>query len=224
MPRQSLIILVLPIAAALALRVYLFQPLVAPPLPTRTAAHPVLYAEPAFRSLESSPTARPAKPWLTDLAAYQAENGGRWIVGRSPRPCLSEAEAIAAARADAVDAIVSLGNSPWVRAHLAADARNGQFQEDFQTQRFNRPYGTVWTAAVLMDVSEPLLAANIRRYQWEIGLRESRIWVARVFATVAFVAGWVVFAVLNALTRGYFTRPLWFTAVAINVAALVLLV
>jgi hypothetical protein len=225
MSARWIIVLALPIAAAAALRVYLFRPL-APPPPATATVHTVLYAEPALRSLESGGTARPTKPWLTDLAAYQAQTGGRWIVGHSPRPCLTEAEAIVAARADAAEPIVALADSysPWIRGCLAADVRAGQFQLDCQTERFDRPYGTVWTASVLMDVCEPVLAGNIRLYQWDVYERESRIWLARAGAAAAFAAGWLFFVVFNTLTKGYFTRPLWFTAAAVNVAALVLLV
>jgi hypothetical protein len=226
MPRW-IIPFVLPIAAAVALRLCLFHPPPAPPPPiARANFHPVLYAEAALRSLEPRSTTRPSKLWATDLPAYESQNGGAFVVGRSPRPCLSEAEAIAAARADTVQTIDALAHSysPWLRAHLAADVRAGQFEMDRQTQRFDRPYGTVWTASVLMNVFDDFIRRDLAIHQWNMYEHESALRLVRIAATVVFIAGWLFFAIFNSLTKGYLTRPLWLTAMAINAAALVLLV
>ncbi len=169
------------------------------------------------------------KPWVEDLAAFrtEAENTGRsFLVACSPGLWGTRREAEEQAlRAAAAGLQLDLGrriqrharrmpDPNWLRgeiesalrgAYSLADGRNTvSLVADQFTQRFHRPYGEVWRAAVLIDkppeVLEPLAVDLAHRLA-----TQQNAWVR----TTLSIAGLVIlilvlYLLLNAATRGYY--------------------
>ena len=201
--------------------------------PWQTASLPIADtrdAGSALRSLDATAATRPSRAWLDDFATFSSNHPGTWIVGRCHEPCLSEAEAQQSARADAADAVCAL-LSPRLAAvggagslgRLTAGIQAGQLQVDCLTERFDRPYGTVWSASVLLDASPqrlgPLLASSERVWR-ELQNRA----ILMHIAALAFVAAvGLMYIFLNAVTKGYFTTRLRLVAVTFAAAVIIIL-
>ena len=54
----------------------------------------------------------------------------------------------------------------------------GELASDDLAERFDRPYGTVWTETVLLDASPAKLDTLVDRYRGELGAR--RVWMTAV--------------------------------------------
>jgi hypothetical protein len=187
-----------------------------------------------FRSLEegNSGAARPGKPWLDNFAGFVADHPGSWVVGRSHDPCLSEAEAAQAARADATAEFFSLISSRLhnslnenaLRRRLEADIAAGKLQADQLVERFDRPYGAVWAESVLLDASPKRLEPLIAGYERTFRDQQRRLHIWRAAAVGSAAVAWVLYLFLNSATRGYFTIRLRIAAALVTVAAIVLFI
>jgi hypothetical protein len=186
-----------------------------------------------LRSLDSDSHAKPSKPWIEDFDEFAKAHPGRWIVGRSARPCTSQAEANETARADAtreVDNLVrkivasSYSNNDWLARRVDQDVQAGELQSDSATEQFLRPYGTIWIGSVLVDASPQRLDSLIKRYAREAQDRTLRASKMRSVAAAFALAAWLGYFVLNGLTKGYFTTGLRFAAAMMTAAVIVFLV
>jgi hypothetical protein len=178
------------------------------------------------------------KPWADDFAAFTNANPGRpWAVGRAGRPWGSQAEASADALASAAEALV-----PVVRGRLKESRRESAFDEgrlrqvileDLQTgrlvadrfsQRFARPYGDVWSEAVLVDAAPDKLKAIAERYGREARGRDAR--KARTFGIGGglLIVLSLLYLSLNAFTKGYFTWRLRAVTLLLGVVGMLVLV
>jgi hypothetical protein len=169
----------------------------------------------ALRSLSGS--AQPTKAWIADFAAFAASHPGHWIVGHCAQPCLSEAEAEQTAQADAANRVFEIlqnqwragyFNQQWLHDRLLADIGAGALADDELSERFDRPYGTVWTDTVLLDASPAKLDPLADRYRAELQARHQR--TAKLqFAALALAGSvWMAYLLVNTITKGYFTLRL----------------
>jgi hypothetical protein len=185
-----------------------------------------------FRSLDdvNGPTTRPAKPWLADFTGFASEHPGNWIIGRSHEPCLSEAEAQRAARADATEAayaflpqrIRDASDRDELKKSVLSAIAEGGLETDQLVERFDRPYGTVWAESVLLDVSPGKVDSLVAGYERLMLERQRRLSVLRLGASALVAAAWLMYIFLNAVTKGYFTTQLRLGAAAVTAVALVL--
>jgi hypothetical protein len=160
----------------------------------------------------ASVTRAESKPWVDDFPTFAStRDGARWIVGRSAFPCPSEAEALEAASRDAREQLITrlrplLGQPSdgaselWLQRRLARHL----VIVDRSVSRVHRPYGDVWTEAVLVDAPPDLLSRLTREYEdWRNDRhRTTRGAVASVFGLS--IAILLIYTVLNAVTKGYF--------------------
>ena len=174
------------------------------------------------------------KPWADDFPAFTNANPGRpWAVGRTGRPWGSQAEASADALASAAEALVpvvrgrlkgsrrkSASDEGRLRQVILDDLQTGRLVADRFTQRFARPYGDVWSEAVLVDAAPDKLKSIAERYGREARGRE--VHKARAFAAGGgLVVGLsVLYLFLNAFTKGYFTWRLRAVTLLLAVAGL----
>lgn len=147
------------------------------------------------------------KAWVDDWAAYLNDHPQQLLIrGQSQRDCLTPAEAETAALRDAVAQLGLPLDSPIkVEALLQP---TGAVQDRY-VAKFERPYGTIWQAWVLVDRSPKKLAglresvtkqtvAAVRRAQHHHLLRLG--WV-----TASGVGLLALYFAANSATRGYFT-------------------
>lgn len=159
--------------------------------------------------------------WVDDLASYAADNPGDWLVAASARICLTPAEARndanRQAAAELADRAIQVfgGDRAWgepMRPRLASVAlqeiASGQCVADRFLQRFHRPYGDVWSEAVLIDARQTNLSDIAARAQVDL-LRDraSRHHHMRGVAAV-LVLILLTYFFLNMITRHYFTARL----------------
>jgi hypothetical protein len=194
------------------------------------AAEPTPDAAAALRSLSGA--TRPTKPWIDDIAGFSSSHPGRWIVGRCARPCLSQAEAEESARSDAARAVYAIalerigpgrGDRKWLAGRVLADVRAGELAADDLVERFDRPYGTVWTETVLLDASPAKLDPLVDRYRGELPARRAWMTAIQFGAAALILSVWSAYLLLNMITKGYFTLRLRLLAATMTAVALVVL-
>ncbi len=184
----------------------------------------------ALRALEPANVIPASKKWADDLQGFAQSNPGQWIVGHCEQPCLSEAEAIKVATDDAVRAAypkvredlgISLTDANWLRRRIAKDIEAGQLQADSFVEKFERPYGTLWTDSILLDLSPKALDPLVQHYREEIAARRAHFGIAIVISFAVTAGAWIVCLILNVLTRGYFATRLRFAAAVVTLVAIV---
>jgi hypothetical protein len=180
-----------------------------------------------------SAATQPSKLWAVDFAAYASTHPGRWAVGHCAEPCLSEAEAGREARADAAKIVwpmvagrlgLASSDANWVHERVATDVAAGRFDADTLAERFARPYGTVWTESVLLDVSAGRIDAVVNSYRDELSDSRNRQATVRQVVVVSMFGAWVAYLLLNTVTKGYFTTRLRLAAGVVTAVGVALLV
>lgn len=176
------------------------------------------------------------KPWVDDFGAFVSRHPThQWLVGRSQEACTSRQEAqeqairTAAAKLRPYVADRLNRRTNWVLllsggvdmqalpGRIEAHLREGQMVTDRFTQSFARPVGDVWREAVLVDVSRRNIDRLVGRVTVEAtSQRTSLLQTVLSIGGLVVVLG-LVYAFLNAATKGYYA---W----AIRVAVAVLLV
>ena len=179
---------------------------------------------------------KPDRSWVTDSAAFLNRTDARhvWIVGKSVGPCVSATEATAQACRDAAREILPRLDSMWItrrnlsvqereiiRGRLEADLILGRLVTDRSVSRVQKPYGELWSAAVLVDASPNQLGPLASQY--EAALRDRRVSFAqRVAASIGIFAVILgLYWLVNGVTKGYFRGRLrWGAAATLLLAAL----
>lgn len=173
-----------------------------------------------------------AKLWvIDDLAFRNARPDRQWIIGRSDRPATSDMEAAESARADAARQLYPIvvsrlhawrSDQAWLRDRVNEAVRAGRFDSDAFVERFDRPYGSVYAGSVLLDASADRIAPFARDAARELAARHRHVGIRMALAGALLIATWLACALLNSLTRGYFTTRLGVIAAAITVGILLL--
>jgi hypothetical protein len=154
------------------------------------------------------------KSWATDLPAFlNANPHEQWIVGHSTQPALSADEAETSALNDAAE---QLGErlKPFAvdRGNLVLRLHRADLVVDRQIDATERPYGTIWKAAVLIDASpgkiDPI-TSQLRRASMQ---HHARAAAAFAGATVWFAIVCLGYLLFNRLSRGYFRGRLIFAS------------
>lgn len=175
------------------------------------------------------------KPWLSNFAAFVGRTPGRWIVAHSDknRPASALADAARDARAAAAAELTPLVVARFapseryddrdvrrlVERHLLSD----RLVVDRFPQKFERPYGSLFREAVLVDASDNRLSELALEMRATLAAeRRSRIGGLASAAAVLLVT-YALYRFANAFTRGYFTWSLR-TAAAVAAAGAVVLV
>ena len=172
------------------------------------------------------------KPWVGDDVAFRNAHADRqWIVGRSDRPATSESDAMGSARADAARQLAAIvrsrvhgwiGDPRWLQARVEADVEGGRLDADTFVERFDRPYGTVYSGAVLLDASADRIEPVVRAARAELAARHRRAGMHAALAGTLLIFTWIGYALLNSVTRGYLTTRLRAIAAAVTIGILIL--
>jgi hypothetical protein len=175
----------------------------------------------------------PNKLWAHDFAAFVTAHSGQWVVGRCQEPCLSEAEAARDAHSDAARFVWPIvlsrfsaipADSEWLRARIAADVAAGRLDADTLAEKFERPYGAVWTESVLLDVSPARIDSLLNSYKSDRRMSQRHLAKDHEMLLIAVVGSWLAYLFLNAVTKGYFTMRLRLAAAMVTALGVALLV
>lgn len=158
------------------------------------------------------------KLWVDDWTGYVNQNSSqRWLRGESQRSCLSESEADEEARKAAAKELLPLVRSQ-LSGHSIDDStaliqieralQQGVAVSQKHVKRFDRPYGKIWQAWVLIDCSENSLKQLTTQVDaaYRNAIKQQR-WHNRITAawTVSLLVGISgLYFATNAATRGYF--------------------
>jgi hypothetical protein len=156
--------------------------------------------------------ARSDKRWAQEPAEFLSEaREKQWVIGRSTTPCLSSGEATQQACRDGARQVAMLlypvthsGERQWASEQLYAELTRGEMVRDRSVTRVVKPYGELWSAMILVDASPGRLRAIAAEHVRAQEMRQrtsARQWMA--FAGL-FASILAIYAVLNALTKGYF--------------------
>ena len=163
----------------------------------------------------------------------------KWIIVQSKTPSPTADEASDRARAAAIDRLAEVvrarivrkhhvnGRLPedWLRQRLEAELIHGRFVADRFAQKFERPYGPVWTEAMLVDASDsPQMREFCSNLVDARSLEQGRRRNAFLSAGALLLVVYALYRVANGFTRGYFTWSLRTAAAAAAAGAVVLIV
>ena len=166
------------------------------------------------------------KPWAADWSAFTNQTRGEVLVGQSTSPCTSAAEAESAAKRAAAGALIPLVRQRLAQAYGGRRVLNDRVLSDIIdsnlntrglvrdrfVQRYTRPYGEVWFAAVLVDASSAKVDGIMREsmHQAERRIQRGVGVVLAFFLLLALTT--IAYVLLNWLTKGYFVWRLRFAA------------
>ena len=168
-----------------------------------------------------------SRAWLSDFSAFaNSHQRQTWTVTHSRRACTSSSEARAAAESDARDAVTDLlrqqlilhSHRPlneWQLDQAASRPINVQsLIADRFVQHFHRPYGELWSEAILLDVSPQRLGPLVNDRLAAIGRQDMRAGRTVGAVVIVLVVILLLYLFLNAITKSYFTGRLRAGAVA----------
>jgi hypothetical protein len=163
-----------------------------------------------------------AKLWMTDFPTYVNDHPtGHWIVGQTTEPALSAEEAESMAQADAAEKIAGLLNCGGEnKGMIVASLEQNDWIVDQQIDSTQRPYATIWRAAILIDATPQKLDDLSRQIQ-----SVSRRQHLRAAFVIAASSAWLTvvglcYLLINWLTRGYFRFRLVLTSVILIVVGI----
>ena len=229
--RASILVLILAIGGAAVARVISVMHFHADGFHTHGRASNAGDFGSAMRQISGTNSAS-AKPWALDELAFRNAHGGRtWVIGRSNRPAMSDEEAIESAHLDAARALYPVirsrlqawpGDRQWLESRIEAQINAGRLDADTCVERFDRPYGSVYAASVLLDASADRMDAPLRELQFALMTRHRWAGIHIAIAGAMLILIWLGYALLNSITRGYVTARLRWIAAGITVGVLLL--
>ena len=176
------------------------------------------------------------KPWVENLSVFLMNRrmDGRFILAKSTESCMTEAEANNQAVQNACAQVADMlgQNSPrrsgvpisFARPVNSADILEGGFILDRFVQSFEGTAGRIWRQALLIDASAEKLKKLAQRKA--VVARNRRSTWARMFFSIIglIVLITVVYAFLNAATKGYYTWSLRIAGVVFALVVIILLI
>jgi len=176
------------------------------------------------------------KPWVENLSVFLMNRrmDGRFIIAKSTESCMTEAEANNQAVQNACAQVADMlgQNSPrrsgvpisFARPVNSADILEGGFILDRFVQSFEGTAGRIWRQALLIDASAEKLKKLAQRKA--VVARDRRLTWARMFFSIIglIVLITVVYAFLNAATKGYYTWSLRIAGVVFALVVIILLI
>jgi len=173
------------------------------------------------------------KPWVENLSGFLMNRrmDGRFIIAKSTESCMTEAEANNQAVQNACAQVADMlgQNSPrrsgvpisFARPVNSADILEGGFILDRFVQSFEGAAGKIWRQALLIDASAGKLK-NLAQRKAVVARNRRSTWARMFFSIIGLIVLiTVVYAFLNAATKGYYV---WSLRVAGFVFALVVII
>ncbi len=184
-------------------------------------------------------------PWVEDPARFAKEfRGGHWMLAYSEgthtsheearRAAINAAAEILIGQADARVSQMSQGDihrfaqkresdPDWLRDRIADELASRNHATDQFTQRFDRPYGTVWREAILIDAEPGMMDRITDSLVGSLDAQASHhraTWFS-YFALGGLILG--TYVLLNTATKGYYAMSLGLVAAAGLIGAIFLM-
>ena len=174
------------------------------------------------------------KPWVEDFSGFlNTRPNSRFIIAKSAESCMNEAEANHQAVQNACTQVADMiGQTLPRRSGVpvsfdkpvnSSDILNGEFILDRFVQSFDGSAGKIWRQALLVDVSTDNLKKLAQRKAVIAQARKTGF--ARMFFSIVglVVLITVVYAFLNAATKGYYVWSLRIAGIIFALVVIILL-
>jgi hypothetical protein len=174
------------------------------------------------------------KPWVDDFSGFlNTRPNSRFIIAKSAESCMTEAEANQQAVQNACTLVAdmlgqtSLGISgvpvSFAQAVNSADILDGNFILDRFVQSFEGTAGKIWRQALLVDASAEKLK-NLAQRKAIIARARKKSFAGMFFSIIGLIVLiTVVYAFLNAATKGYYAWSLRIAGVVFALVVIILL-
>jgi hypothetical protein len=175
------------------------------------------------------------KPWVEDFAGFlNTKPDSRFIIAKSADSCLTETEANHQALDNACTHVAQMLRessgrlsgtpTPFAQPVNSTDIRQGDLILDQFVQSFKGTAGKIWRQALLIDASAEKLAELARRKA--VMARARKMSWTRMFLSVVglLVLITIVYAFLNAATKGYYAWSLRVAGIVLALIVIILLV
>ncbi len=174
------------------------------------------------------------KPWVEDFSGFlNTRPNSRFVIAKSAESCMTEAEANQQAVQNACTQVADmLGHASPRRSGVpvsfakpanSTDILEGNFILDRFVQSFEGTAGKIWRQALLVDASAKKLKNLAQRKA--IIARARKTGFARMFFSIfgLIVLITVVYAFLNAATKGYYVWSLRIAGIVFAFVVIILL-
>jgi hypothetical protein len=174
------------------------------------------------------------KPWVEDFSGFlNTRPNSRFIIAKSADSCMTESEANHQALENACTHVAQmLGESsrrlsgipaPFAQPVNFTDILEGDFILDRFVQSFKGTAGKIWRQALLIDTSVEKLAELARHKA--VRTRARKMSWARMFFSIVglLVLITVVYAFLNAATKGYYVWSLRIAGIILALITIIIL-
>lgn len=174
------------------------------------------------------------KPWVDDFSGFlNTRPNSRFIIAKSAESCMTEAEANQQAVQNACTLVAdmlgqtSLGISgvpvSFAQAVSSADILDGNFILDRFVQSFEGTAGKIWRQALLVDASAEKLK-NLAQRKAIIARARKKSFAGMFFSIIGLIVLiTVVYAFLNAATKGYYAWSLRIAGIVFALVVIILL-
>jgi hypothetical protein len=173
------------------------------------------------------------KPWIENFyGAWNNQPNRQLIVAKSAESCLTEGEANSQAIADACNQLTKLLRetsqaqaTPTLPRNVTSnDILEGDFIDDRFAQNFDGRAGKIWRQALLIDASVGKLE-ELAHHKTAVARAKKWSWARMVGSVVGLLALiTVVYAFLNAATKGYYAWSLRIAGIVLAAAVIILFV
>ncbi len=174
------------------------------------------------------------KPWIEDFSGFlNTRPNSRFIIAKSADSCMTQAEANRQAVENACAQVTKMLDQvsrrlskipvPFTLPVNSDDILKGDFILDRFVQSFKGTAGRIWRQALLIDASAEKLAELARRKA--VMARARKMTWARMSLSIVglLVLIIVVYAFLNAATKGYYVWSLRVAGIALALITIILL-
>ena len=174
------------------------------------------------------------KPWVEDFSGFlNTRPNSRFIIAKSTESCMTEAEANQQAVQNACAQVADMlgQTSPrrsgvpvsFARPVNSADILDGNFILDRFVQSFEGTAGKIWRQALLVDASAEKLK-NLAQRKAVIARARNTSFAGMFFSIIGLIVLiTVVYAFLNAATKGYYVWSLRIAGVVFALVVIILL-
>jgi len=174
------------------------------------------------------------KPWVEDFSGFlNTRPNSRFIIAKSTESCMTEAEANQQAVQNACAQVADMlgQTSPrrsgvpvsFARPVNSADILDGNFILDRFVQSFEGTAGKIWRQALLVDASAEKLK-NLAQRKAVIARARKTSFAGMFFSIIGLIVLiTVVYAFLNAATKGYYVWSLRIAGVVFALVVIILL-
>ncbi len=161
------------------------------------------------------------RQWIHDTDAFRSQVGiGSWAVYASSQPAVSKEQALNEAFQLAQQYITE---KIGLHSTQLNDERVHGFVIDEYSQRLQGLSGPIWRAAVLLDVS-PEHLQTLQQSEAAVARHVRKTWIYRIFSLAGMILLIsILYAFVNALTKGYYSVIIGIIAIGILVGFVLLM-